>query len=256
MKTLLNLIGLSLILTFTSCHNTNPGPPVYDPADIQKDVRHFMSYVVSDIRLYQNFTAYDTLDKSMDKLSFLKALTSGNYFPLKLQSGGGKLYYQLYKFKPSAGDDMRALITGYAPAYYDHYRRVGRKFPAFDFTDINGNRYTTQSTKGKIVILKCWFIGCTNCELEMPELNALVNKYKNRKDVIFVSLAPDTKTQLQAFLKRKRFDYSIIPGQKAYMADVLKMNAFPTHFIINKQGTVVNVVETPEEIQYSLDNDL
>jgi len=256
MKNLSNLILLGLVLIITSCHNQNPGPPVYDPADIQKDVRHFMSYVVSDVRLYQNFIAYDTLDNPMNKLSFLKALTSGNYFPLKLQSGDGKLYYQLYKFNPSADADMRTMITGYAPTYYDHYKRVGNKFPSFDFTDINGTRYTTQSTKGKIVVLKCWFIGCTNCELEMPELNALVRKYKNRKDVIFISLAPDTKIQLQAFLKRKRFDYTIIPGQNTYMANVLNVNAFPTHFIINKQGTIVNVVDTPTEIQYSLDNDL
>lgn len=256
MKNLPNLIYLGVVLIITSCHQPNPGPPVYDPADIQKDERHFMSYVVNDIRLYQNFIAYDTLDKPINKLSFLEALTSGNYFPLKLQSNDGKLYYQLYKFNPSADANMRTLITGYAPTFYDHYKRVGKKFPPFDFTDINGNRYTTQSTKGKIVVLKCWFIRCTACELEIPELNTLVGKYKNRKDVIFISLAPDTKPQLQAFLKRKRFDYDIVPNQNTYMSDTLNVNAFPTHFIINKKGTIVNVVDTPAEIQYSLDNDL
>jgi thiol-disulfide isomerase/thioredoxin len=46
--------------------------------------------------------------------------------------------------------------------------------------------------KGKIVVIKCWYIHCAACIKEFPEVNNLVRKYKDRKDIIFISLAEDT----------------------------------------------------------------
>lgn len=76
----------------------------------------------------------------------------------------------------------------------------------------------------------------------MPALNAMVNQYKNRKDILFVSLAFDTKEALTTFLQKRNFDYAIVPDQKNYIIDVLRVHMYPTHFIVNKQGMIAKVV--------------
>jgi thiol-disulfide isomerase/thioredoxin len=68
------------------------------------------------------------------------------------------------------------------------------KFPDFSFKDLNGNLITNESMKGKIVVIKCWYIHCAACIKEFPEVNNLVRKYKDRKDIIFISLAEYTRT--------------------------------------------------------------
>jgi len=88
---------------------------------------------------------------------------------------------------------------------YGCYQMEGKQFPKFHYVDLNGNTYTSENTKGKILVLKAWFISCKACVAEMPMLNKLTEEYKNRKDIVFVSIAWDSKKALEAFEKRVGF---------------------------------------------------
>ena len=103
--------------------------------------------------------------------------------------------------------------------------------------------------KGKIIVIKCWYIHCAACIKEFPQVNALVSKYKDRKYIVFVSLAEDTPEQLKTFLGRKPLLYSVIPNMKEYMNNALQLNSFPTHFIINKEGIISKVLPNFESLE-------
>jgi peroxiredoxin len=256
MKKLFVLIAFVFLLTDTSfATSVSPGLPLVKPAVILKNRDNFNDYIGTHFFiLTRDITAYDLASKVISKRAFFEKLTTGNYLPLRLSSTDGKLYYKLYKIGAKVPKEMGSYIRSYSTTFLDYYNRVGKQFPAFNFTDIKGNKYTMTSTKGKTVVLKCWFIGCHRCEEEMPELNELMAQYKNRKDIIFLSLAIDSKPKLEAFLKRKRFDYSIVANQEEFMTNKMQVNAYPTHFIINKKGIIVSVVTNPDEIEYALKN--
>jgi len=258
MKTLFAAILIAFVFGFTVCKgDVNPGAPMYSPAEILKSNNTFISYIGQNLNLLsENLTAYDTNGKIISKLEFLKQLTTGRYLFLRLNSTDGKVYFKLYKLRSRAELAQGDVVYAYTRFVYDDYQKVGKRFPAFDFTDINGNSYTSENTRGKILVIKYWFIGCQTCEQEMPELNKLVQRYKNREDILFISIAPDSKEKLQAFFKRTRFDYINVYGQHDLIKNTLKLQAAPTHLIINKQGVIVNVVDNPEEIDYTLKHDL
>ena len=257
MKTLFALL-LNVTVAFSSYgQHLNPGTATEKPADIFKNKTSFLNYIYYNLDLLSaNYTAYDDHSKVISKGEFLSKAASGDYMFLKLNSADGKLYFKLYKLNGTEKKFYGDLIYAYTQSYKNNYRWVGKKIPAFNFTDINGNRYTSQNTRGKVVVLKCWYIGCQACIEEMPALNNLVHLYSARKDILFVSLAPDTKAKLQSFFKDRRFDYAKVPSENDYMTHVLKICEYPTHFVINKQGVIVNVVNSSDEIKYSLRNDL
>ena len=60
---------------------------------------------------------------------------------------------------------------------------LGKPALPFSVTDINGNNYSLESLKGKVVVINFWFVECKLYIMEMPELNKIVEKYKN-KDVV------------------------------------------------------------------------
>ncbi len=245
---------LFVIVTFATAHS-QAGTPLIKPEEILKTDDSFYNYVnLYFFKLTQDIIPYDAASKVITKRAFFQKLVTGNYLPLKLSSTDGKSYYSLYKVSSQAGKKRLAYMQSFATIFLDHYNRQGKPFPAFNFTDINGNKYNNANTKGKTIVLKCWFIGCQRCEEEMPELNTIVAKYKNRKDIVFVSLAFDTKAKLQAFLKRKQFNYQVVAGQRNFITKTLGINAYPTHFIINKNGTIVSVVDNPDEIEYALEH--
>lgn len=225
--------------------------PEIKPQAILKNIDVFLLYL-GGYKPHQGFIAYNSALKPINKLQFLQQLKTGNYIPLKLNSNDKQPHYSLYKISPTANKDISETISGYADYWLENYVKVGKQFPAFNFVDITGNKYNTVNTKGKTVVVKCWFIGCQLCEEEMPELNLLKARYKNRKDIVFVSLAFDSKTKLQAFLKRKKFDFPIVPDQRSFMEKKLGVTGYPTHFIIDKKGMVVNVVDDPEDIDWTL----
>lgn len=225
--------------------------PAIQPQIILKNTDVFLTYIAG-YKPKQDFIAYNSSLKPINKLQFLQKLKTGEYIPLRLHSNDLKMHYSLYKINPISNKDISEVMSAYALYWLNDYLKVGKKFPAFNLADINGNKYNATNTKGKTLVVKCWFIGCLRCEEEMPELNQLKARYKNRKDIIFISLALDSKTKLQAFLKRKRFDFPIVPNQRNFMESALKVNAYPTHFIVNKNGIIANVVDDPEDIEWTL----
>lgn len=226
----------------------NPLTPAVQPSVILKNLNSFLIYL-ADYKPSRDFVAHNSDLKPISKLMFLEKLATGNYIPLRLNGNDNKLHYSLYK---TSNTDIGGIVQAYAYAWLSDYKKEGKKFPAFNFVDINGVKYNSANTKGKVLVVKCWYIGCQRCEAEMPELNQLKARYKNREDIIFISLAFDSKLKLQAFLKRKRFDYPIVANQRNFMVKNLNVEYYPTHFIIDKKGMVVNVVDDPEGIDWAL----
>ena len=73
--------------------------------------------------------------------------------------------------------------------------------------------------------------------MERPYLNKLVKDYKADSRILFIAVALDGKSGLDNFLKVNLFDYIIIPDGSNIVKEN-KVNQFPTHVIVNKQGKV------------------
>jgi hypothetical protein len=167
--------------------------PMVMPASVIKDNLSLAYYKRDYLRLAEDFNAYDVKLHLITKHQFLKALTTGGYFPLRLTSTNKIGSYQLYKYPKSVSKDIKSSVIQFATTYLQHYEMEGKLFPNFHFVDINGKKYDRDNTRGKILVLKSWFIACQACNEEMPALNKLADKYKNNKDMLFVSIAFDSK---------------------------------------------------------------
>ena len=115
--------------------------------------------------------------------------------------------------------------------------RTGKPFGAFEDKDLNGNAYNINDLKGKVVVINFWFINCPPCRMEIPELNALVEKYKGRDEVVFLAVALDARQQLLEFLQMMPFKYNVIADGR-YVARKFGVSAFPTHVVVDKAGLV------------------
>jgi thiol-disulfide isomerase/thioredoxin len=116
--------------------------------------------------------------------------------------------------------------------------RVGQPLPVFRFTDLAGKTYTPATMRGKVLVLKCWFIHCAGCVKEFPEVNALVAKYRSNQEVVFVSLAYDDAAPLRKFLQHKPLHYAVVPRMMTYMQEHLKVNGYPTYVVVGRDGRI------------------
>lgn len=254
MKKLIGFIVLSLIVT--SCSGQIKfGNPEADPIQIQNKFMDWWTYQSRNIMLSGDFVPLDVLSNKISKESFLDQLVNGNFIPIRLKSTDSIYYYKLFKIQPKSDTSIKATISQIAFDALKNYKMEGTAFPKFSFKDLDGNIISNESMKGKIIVIKCWYIHCTACIKEFPQVNQLAAKYKDRKDIVFVSLAEDTPEQLKMFLGRKPLSYSVIPNMKVYMNETLDLNAFPTHFILNKEGIITKVVNNYESLEVALEKE-
>lgn len=249
MKMTLNYIFSLFVITFFSCTQTsNRKNPVEDPAKILRNLLSVLEYNRDYLRLSEDFIALDVASQGISKEQFLKLLSSGKYLPLRLISKDSSINYKLYKLRPEVNDDIRAALMYLGNTYYRHYKMEGEKLPSFNFVDLEGNAYNSETTKEKIIVLNFWFIRCQACREEMPALNKLVKQYKNRKDILFVSLALDSEKDLKDFLTKTTFNYSVVSDQKTYLTKDFGVLYYPTQVVINKAGLIIKVVNNYKEM--------
>lgn len=232
------------------------GKPVINPKETLKYLTSFLIYQRDFVRLSKDFTPLDTSLNVISEEEFFNLFATGNYLPLYHFSNRNVSSYELYKLDSSISNDVRLTIKEWATHEYKLYKMRGQELPEFNFTDLKGNVYNKENTRGKIVVLKCWFIHCQACVEEMPALNQLVKKYSKKGDVIFISLASDNKEKLQEFLSQKQFTYAVIPVKKSYFNDSLKIEMYPTHIIINRQGLISKVVNDESHLAAALKDEL
>lgn len=215
---------------------------------IELDYKKWWTYHYNTISLSSEFIALDDKSETISKNNFLEKLMSGDYIPLKLITTDSLRMYKLFKLDESADKGIRSTIKNTSAVTYKYFKMEGTNFPKFNVTDLNGKEYNNDSTLGKILIVKCWFINCKPCIAEFPELNELVEEYANREDVLFIALAMDTKADLDTFLTKKVLKYETIPNQEEFMEKTLDVNQYPTHLVVNQNGIIEKVVNKSSEL--------
>ncbi|MDP5202336.1 TlpA disulfide reductase family protein [Flavobacterium sp. DG2-3] len=250
-----SILFLVFLLIFTNCiSQTKFGNPEVDPVQIQKTYGSWSAYNKT-LMLSRDFTALDASSKEISKEAFFNILVNENFIPIRLKTADSIYEYKLFKIQPKSDTSIKATISQEAFDALKNYEMEGKPFPKFLFKDLDGNEVSNETMKGKIIVIKCWYIHCAACIKEFPAVNALVAKYKDRKDIVFVSLAEDTPEQLKTFLARKPLSYSVIPNMKEYMNNTLQLNAFPTHFILNKEGKIAKVLNNYESLEVALEKE-
>lgn len=249
------LICILISLLCISCTSkADYGEPIQAPSFILKNISNYLAYANNHIRYTEDFTALDENKKVIGKKQFFQKLINEKFLPLKLQSKKG-LYYTLYKIKATGDEMIPGLIKSMAQLYYSYYKMEGTRLPKYNFKDLNGKIYNPVTTKGKIVVIKFWYIHCVMCVKEMPALNQMIDQYKNNKDLVFLSLAFDNEEKLKKFLKQRPFKYAVVPNTEKY-ADDFGIKSYPTHIILNKNGLISKVLSNSDELAIALKNEI
>lgn len=115
----------------------------------------------------------------------------------------------------------------------------GSNIENLDLTDLNGNKFSLESLNKKIIVLNFWFTKCAPCIKEMPDLNKLKEKYNN-KPIAFFAVTYDNKNIVDAFLKKIKLDFTVIPDDRKTI-NQFGIQFFPTNIVIDSNGKIVYV---------------
>jgi thiol-disulfide isomerase/thioredoxin len=112
--------------------------------------------------------------------------------------------------------------------------------PAFLVRDIDGNVISTAEWKDKVVLLNFWATWCPPCREEVPELVDLQTRYKDRLQVIGISMDdPEDVRAVKKFAAQEGVNYPIIMASREIIVEYGGVPALPTSFVVNTENKVV-----------------
>ncbi len=113
--------------------------------------------------------------------------------------------------------------------------------PDFSLQSLNGTAIRLAAYRGKKpVILDFWASWCPNCQRDMPKLNALYEKYKDRVEVIGVDLQEDRET-VSNFISSLGIAYPIVIDH-GDVANLYAVRYTNTHVLITKDGAIFTII--------------
>ncbi|MBB4081112.1 thiol-disulfide isomerase/thioredoxin [Lewinella aquimaris] len=124
----------------------------------------------------------------------------------------------------------------------------GQKAPTFNVTDLEGQTYSLDSLRGKVVVLDFWATWCIPCIKEIPEIKRIYTKYIENEGFIIISISLDTDPEIwEKFVNGNGLDWPqvIESGRKegssrhsGTMATMYKAMGVPKYILIDKEGYV------------------
>ena len=169
-------------------------------------------------------TAFKLVKKDALMLKYHASANTGN-----AASAGQK------NLSPEEAEEQR--MASYPKPMESENFTIGQEIESFSTHDMNGKKVKLKDLRGKVVMLNFWFIGCPPCRAEIPELNKLVELYKDNPNVVFVAVALDARYDIRNFLKTTPFNFDIIDDGRS-IADIYKIHLYPTSVILDKEGKV------------------
>jgi cytochrome c biogenesis protein CcmG, thiol:disulfide interchange protein DsbE len=117
----------------------------------------------------------------------------------------------------------------------------GQMAPDFQLKDLSGRPVSLEDFRGQIVLVNFWASWCQPCLDEMPSLQALYAKFKDRKFVVLAVNLNETAPDLEAFLKKNGVTFPVLCEGQA-IAQRYGTEKVPESYLIDNRGVVLQKI--------------
>jgi len=112
------------------------------------------------------------------------------------------------------------------------WQHLAARRPSLRITDMRGRTFTPHQLAKTKTFVNVWATWCLPCRAELPYLEKLAARYRDRQDIVFVALNVDDEDALvEPFLKS--FQFTFRPAMaKSFAYDFLPVFGVPANYII------------------------
>ena len=135
--------------------------------------------------------------------------------------------------------------------------KEGENAPNFTLKNLDGKEISLSQFRGKHVLVNFWATWCGPCKIEMPSLEALYERFKD-KNFALVAISNDMfgANIVKPFVKTHKINFPVLLDQRLKVSNAFGVVSLPTTFMIDPQGKIIGALfgaedwVTPSNILY------
>ena len=164
-------------------------------------------------------------------VSLIGVLSEGSRDPVSASTAGGEGAH--------GGPVRTASVNGLDEAARElDLIRPPRPKQASDFTVslLGGETLKLRAQRGKPVLVNFWATWCGPCREEMPAMERLYLKHRNRGFVLLAVSVDSDATLVKPFLDKLKLTFPVTLDSKMDLANIYGVRALPASFLIDRNG--------------------
>ena len=121
--------------------------------------------------------------------------------------------------------------------------KEGQQAPGFALLTLDGGRVSLTDHRDKLVVLNFWATWCQPCTVEMPSLEALWRRHRDR-GLVVVGVSVDRgapKNLIEPYVRNLKLTFPILLDPDSKTSDRWRVTALPATFIVRPGGEVAGM---------------
>ncbi len=153
------------------------------------------------------------------------------------------------------GPEQASEIVGGGGEQLAPAPEVGRLAPDLSLTDLDGNSVSLSDFRGRAVFINFWATWCPGCRVEMPEIEAVHQEYKDKDVVVIgVDIREDEDT-VRRYIERGGYSWTFVMDTTGEVTMNYRIIAIPTSFFLDEEG-VITAIKTGAITKKSMESRL
>ena len=113
--------------------------------------------------------------------------------------------------------------------------------------DLNGVEIDISDFRGNIVFLNFWATWCPSCVTEMPSMERLHRKLKEKDFAMVAVSVQDSAAEVRRFFKRNKLTYTALLDSIGKTVPGFGIRAIPTTLLLDKSGRIFGRIMGPRQ---------
>jgi peroxiredoxin len=113
-----------------------------------------------------------------------------------------------------------------------------REHLEFTLKDLTGKTWTFSDLRGKVVLVNFWATWCPPCRKEMPDLEALYERFQSQ-GLAILAISDEEAAKVKPFIRERNVTFPVLLDPDRKVNDLFVVNGIPKSFVYDREGKFV-----------------
>ncbi|MGA8028252.1 MAG: TlpA disulfide reductase family protein [Bryobacteraceae bacterium] len=117
----------------------------------------------------------------------------------------------------------------------------GEPAPYFVARTIDGEKYTSESVKGKVVLIEFWATWCQYCKRDEPAIESVVSGFDKDGLVVLAVDMGEPRRKVKKYLEASPRSCKIVLAEDTTLAAICEARTYPLYVLIDREGNIAGI---------------